>query len=195
MPRTTKGIGYCTTKGTTQNASRSQESRIQTRSLGLTVAGQKRRITNPGEGASWSKRGHAVSQDTKARNEAPTMLLTQADIPQIVEAVLNNLLALHETTHDNDSHTENNLDLCHVSLIPRNSEGTSSRLNHPVTGTSYQAQSMLTGAAIPPVLPGLVEKIKSGVFVDMGDLVPHRLGFEEITRSKQKRQAISSISE
>ena len=54
---------------------------------------------------------------------------------------------------------------------------------------------MLTGAAIPPVPPGLVEKIESGVFVDMGDLVPHRLGLEEITKSKQKRQAISSISE
>ena len=40
-----------------------------------------------------------------------------------------------------------------------------------------------------------MEKIESGVFVDMGDLLPHRLGLEEITRSKQKRQAISSISE
>ena len=54
---------------------------------------------------------------------------------------------------------------------------------------------MPTGAAIPPVLLGLVKKIKSGVFVDMGDLVPHHLGLEEITRSKQKCRAISSISE
>ena len=82
-----------------------------------------------------------------------------------------------------------------MTLIPRNSEGTSSQLNYPLTGTSYQTQSIPTGAAIPPVPPGLVEKIESGVFVDMGDLVPHRLGLEEITRSKQKRQAISSISE
>ena len=29
----------------------------------------------------------------------------------------------------------------------------------------------------------------------MGDLIPHRLGLEEITTSKQKHQAISTISE
>ena len=53
---------------------------------------------------------------------------------------------------------------------------------------------MPTGAAIPPVPPGLVETIESGVFVDIKILVPHRLRLEEITRSKQKCQAISSIS-
>ena len=57
-----------------------------------------------------------------------------------------------------------------------------------------KVQSMLTGPAISSVPPGLVEKIESGVFVDMGDLVPHRLELEEITRSKQKHQAISTIS-
>ena len=37
------------------------------------------------------------------------MPLTQTNIPQIVEAVLNNLSAPHETIHDDDSHTEDNL--------------------------------------------------------------------------------------
>ena len=64
---------------------------------------------NPGEGALRSKREHAISQDTEARNETPTTPLTLADIPQIIEAVLNNLSAPHETTHDDDSHTEDNL--------------------------------------------------------------------------------------
>ena len=109
MPRTTKGRGYRITKDTTRVARGSQESRVQTRSQGSTVAGQKRRSTNPGEGASRSKRGRGVSQDTEAGNEAPTTPLTQADIPQIIEAVLNNLPAPHETTYDDDSHTEDNL--------------------------------------------------------------------------------------
>ena len=109
MPRTTRGRGYRTTKSTTRVTRGSQELRVQTRSQGSTVAGQKRRITNPGEGASQSERGHAILQDTEAGNEAPTTPLTLANIPQIVEAVLNNLLALHETTHDDDSHTEENL--------------------------------------------------------------------------------------
>ena len=98
-----------TTRGTTRVARGSQESRIQTRSQGSTVAGQKLRNTSPGEGALQSKRGRGISQDTEAGNEAPTTPLTQADIPQIVEAVLNNLPAPRETTYDDDSHTEEKL--------------------------------------------------------------------------------------
>ena len=36
------------------------------------------------------------------------------------------------------------------------------------------------------IVTSLVEIFKSGMFVDMGDLVPHSLGLEEITRSKHK---------
>ena len=110
MPRTTRGRGGRTTKGSTRVvASGSQESRVQTTSQGPTVAGQKRKNTNPGEGASRPKQGRAVSQDTETENDTQTMPLTQADIPQIIEAVLNNLSAPHETTHDDDSHTQDNL--------------------------------------------------------------------------------------
>ena len=117
MPKTTRGRGSCTTKGTTHVPAReSQESGIHTRSRGSIVAGQKQKITNPGVETSWSKRGCAISQDTEARNEGPTMPLTQADVPQIVEAVLNNLSAPHETTQDDDSHTEDYLGKPVVSL-------------------------------------------------------------------------------
>ena len=124
MPRTTRGRGSRTTKSATRVlASGSQASRVQTRSRGSTVAGQKRKSANPEEGASRSKQGRAIPQDTETENDAPTTPLTQADIPQIVEAVLNNLLAPHETTHDNESHTQDNLgkpvtSLCvfHISL-------------------------------------------------------------------------------
>ena len=71
-----------------------------------------------------------------------------------------------------------------MTLIPRDSE---------LEGTSSQLVPI--GAAIPPVPPGLVDKIESGVFVDMGDLVPQRLGLEETARSKQKRHTITSINE
>ena len=109
MPRTTRGRGSRTAKSATRvSASGSQASRVQTRSQGSTVAGQKRRNVNP-RGASRPKRGRAIPQDTETENDAPTTPLTQADIPQIVEAVLNNLSAPHETTHDDDSHTQDNL--------------------------------------------------------------------------------------
>ena len=65
--------------------------------------------TNPVEGALWPKLGRAILQDTKTKNDAPTMPLTQANIPQIVEAVLNILSAPQETTHDDDLHTQENL--------------------------------------------------------------------------------------
>ena len=73
----------------------------------MTVAGQKRRNTNPGEGASQPKQGHVASQETE--NDALTTALIQTDIPQIVEAVLNNLSAPQDTTHDDDSHPQDNL--------------------------------------------------------------------------------------
>ena len=52
---------------------------------------------------------HAILQDTETKNNAPTTPLTQANIPPIAEAILNNLSAPHETTHDDDSHTQDNL--------------------------------------------------------------------------------------
>ena len=54
---------------------------------------------------------------------------------------------------------------------------------------------MAIGTAIPPVSPRLVEKIESGAFVEMADLVPQRLGFEETLRPRQKCQTITKICE
>ena len=101
MPRMTRGRGSRTSKGTTCVALG-----VQTRSQGSTVTGQKRGNTNPGKGPSRPKQGCAASQDTQPENDASTVPLTQANIPQIVEAVLNNL---HETTDADDSHIQENL--------------------------------------------------------------------------------------
>ena len=125
MPRTTRGRGSRTSKGTTHVALG-----VQTRSQGSTVTGQKRGNTNPGEGPSQPKRGRgntnpgegpsrpkrgrAASQDTQPENDVSTAPLTQANIPQIVEAVLNNLSALHETTDADDSHKTTDADDSHT---------------------------------------------------------------------------------
>jgi len=45
---------------------------------------------------------------------------------------------------------------------------------HPITSAL-----LLKQLRILPVPPSLVEKIESGQFVEMGDLVPSHLGFEE----------------
>jgi len=54
---------------------------------------------------------------------------------------------------------------------------------------------VILGSAIPPVSPSLVEKIETGKFIEMGDLVPSHLGLEETLRSKSKQQTITCVSE
>jgi len=44
---------------------------------------------------------------------------------------------------------------------------------------------VILGSAIPPVPPSLVEKIETGKFIEMGDLVPSHLGFEETNQNNE----------
>ena len=44
-------------------------------------------------------------------------------------------------------------------------------------------------------MPSLVQKIESGAYIELGDLVPNHLGFEETVGSKSKQHLITNISE
>ena len=43
--------------------------------------------------------------------------------------------------------------------------------------------------------PSLVQKIESGAFIELGDLLSNHLGFEETVGSKSKQHPITNISE
>ena len=82
------------------------------------------------------------------------------------------------------------LDLDHVSVLAPNQRRPQQQ------PTSCLVTSTLTpGSSIPPVPPSLVQKIESGAFIELGDLVPNHLGFEETVGSKSKQQPITNISE
>ena len=82
-------------------------------------------------------------------------------------------------------------DLRHVNLIPGNLEDTPTRISPT---PAHQLESSQTGTILPPVPTSLVEKIKSGAFIEMGDLIPTRLGLDDTARSKLRR-TITNISE
>jgi len=46
-----------------------------------------------------------------------------------------------------------------------------------------------------PVPSELIKKIEDGKFIEMLDLVPSHLGFEEITGSKPRQLSVTNISE
>ena len=62
-------------------------------------------------------------------------------------------------------------DLHHIEIIPGTSECSRPQRGRPGSITLNQSQGLAI-AAIPPVSPGFVEKIESGAFVEMVDLVP-----------------------
>ena len=83
------------------------------------------------------------------------------------------------------------LDLHHVSLIQDNLQSVP-----PVSQTSRTTIFYKpTGAAIPLIPPNLVEKIESGAFVEMGDLLPSCLGLDDAAKSTQKHCLITNIME
>ena len=55
--------------------------------------------------------------------------------------------------------------------------------------------TLTSGSSIPPVPPSLVQIIESGAFIELGDLVPNHLGFEETVGYKSKQHPITNISE
>ena len=70
-------------------------------------------------------------------------------------------------------------DLRHLDLLPPNPERTAISL----------------GTVIPPVPPGFVDKIESGAFIEMGDLIPNCPGLEDTARSKLKCRSITNVCE
>jgi len=67
--------------------------------------------------------------------------------------------------------------------------------NYRSATSSSQNPKVSVGATIPPVPPLLVEWIESGAFVDLADLIPTHLSFEDTTRVKSKHCAVANISE
>ena len=112
--------------------------------------------------------------------------LTKADIPNIVKAVLNNIPNGSEETQEEQDNPH--LDLEHVRVL-------SSRRKKAPPPTTQSPTPLTVGSAIPPVPPELIKKIEDGKFIEMADLVPSHLGFEEITRSKPRQQSVTNISE
>ena len=75
------------------------------------------------------------------------------------------------------------------------------QLQPPATSHYKEGCSLLVGAATPPVPPKLVERIKTGEFIDMVELLPDRMGTanfsiaDESTKQKARRRPVSSIIE
>ena len=157
-----------------------------------------------------SKRQWVPVQEMDSQADTP---LTQADIPRIVEAVLTNLPQQQDTPSNAkppDPERDSPPDHTNVNLLPRNLEGIpllpadnllvpENNLvvpaNNSVAPLPGESRGMLPGAAIPPVPSKVVERIESGLFIEMGDLVPTRLGLEESARSKLKQHTCTNICE
>ena len=80
-------------------------------------------------------------------------------------------------------------DLRYVDLILENIEDTRT---HPTLPS--QLKNISTGTALLPVPTFFVEKIESGAFIEMGDLIPTRLGLYDMARLKL-RCSVTNISE
>lgn len=85
-------------------------------------------------------------------------------------------------------------DLRHVAVMPGFGETTHPTNCRPATSSSQNPEVPL-GSAIPPVPLLLVERIESGAFIELADLIPTHLGFENTTRSKSKHRSVANISE
>ena len=64
----------------------------------------------------------------------------------------------------------------------------------PTHTLPHQFESIQTGTVLSPVPTSLVEKIESGAFIKMGDLIPTRLGLDDTVCSKL-RHSITNITE
>ena len=73
-----------------------------------------------------------------------------------------------------------------------NSGRTFPHIDQPPTTSNHM------GPALPPIPPKLIEKIKSGTFIEMTNLLPEHLGpvtMEDEGKLKQKHKQITSITE
>ena len=83
-------------------------------------------------------------------------------------------------------------DLCHVDLLPEHYDDPSTHTIHPPLSELCQSMSMPAGSALSPVPTHLIEKIKSGAFIEMGDLSSN--GLDDAARLKL-RCSVTNISE
>ena len=81
-------------------------------------------------------------------------------------------------------------DLRYVDLILENSENTSTSIRTHPTPPS-QLEHISTGTALPPVPTFLVEKIESDAFIEVGGLIPIRLGLDDTARLKLRHSVIN----
>ena len=129
------------------------------------------------------------SSDTIELND-PQSLLTQADIPKIVDAALNNLpdrdasLPPQDPSQWTDLQEPTSLDLRHIAIIPPESSRTPNPTNHLLPLSPLQSPAVSIGTAIPPVPLQLVERIESGAFVV--ELIPTRLSLNEAAKIQTK---------
>ena len=79
------------------------------------------------------------------------------------------------------------LDQEHVNVL-------SSKWKKAPRPTNQLSAPLIASSTIPPVPSNLVEKIEAGKFIEIGDLVPSHLGFEETAGSKPKQRSITNIS-
>ena len=83
------------------------------------------------------------------------------------------------------------LDLHHVDLIQGNFVDTTTH-THPTT--LNQIENIPTGTVLPPIPTSLVEKIESGAFIVMGDLILTCVGLDD-TACLKVRYSVTNISE
>jgi len=126
--------------------------------------------------------------DCEVFDDAP---LTKMDIPKIVGTVMSKFCkeSGEGSEEGEEIHDSLRLDLDYISVISSCQKRAPQPTNHLVTA------ALSTGSSILPVPSSIVAKIESGKFVEMADLVPNHLGFENTAGTKSKQRAVANISE
>ena len=87
--------------------------------------------------------------------------------------------------------------LSHINTVPTAHEGRIQPLQDPTTPDNGSTHYFV-GDVLPAVPPKLVERIESGAFIEMSDLLPEHLGqapLEEDPKAKSKHRPVSSITQ
>ena len=85
--------------------------------------------------------------------------------------------------------------LSHIHTAQSTNSGSNQQANHSVAsdGTHY-----FVGAALPAIPTKIIEKIESGAFIELSDLLPEHLGHtepDEDPKSKSKHRPVTSITQ
>ena len=87
--------------------------------------------------------------------------------------------------------------LSHIHTAQLTNNGSNQQPNHPVASDGIPTHYFV-GAALPAIPAKLVEKIESGAFIELSDLLPEHLGHaepDEDSKSKSKHRPTSSITQ